>query len=130
YDRYSRREYWTMPITLTGGAAGDCEDYALEKRRALLELGWPAASLRLAVADSRWTGPHTVLVVVTTAGDFVLDNLSDQVKPWSKTPYEWRKRQSGVSDLDWRQVATSPVRMASYRGQSAAVEQATGAPTQ
>jgi len=117
-DRYNRREYWTMPISLTGGAAGDCEDYALEKRQALIELGWPPEALRLAVADSNWTGPHTVLIAVTDSGDFVLDNLSDRVKPWSKTPYQWRKRQSGAADLDWRRIAAGPARMAAYRGEA------------
>lgn len=109
-DRYNRREYWTMPISLSGGREGDCEDYALEKRQALSDLGWPADSLRLAVAHSAWTGPHAVLVVVTAEGDFVLDNLTDQVKPWRRTPYEWRKRQSGASSLAWRRIAATPVR--------------------
>src|SRR5581483_3437830 len=32
---------------------GDCVQYALEKRRALLARGWPSASLRLATATTR-----------------------------------------------------------------------------
>ena len=113
-NRYQRIEYWTMPLTLTGGTAGDCEDYALEKRRALINRGWPAEALRLAVADSAWTGLHTVLVVVTDRGDFVLDNLNNQIKPWSRTPYEWRKRQSAESDYVWRVVDNAPAARSTY----------------
>ncbi|MCH9050004.1 MAG: transglutaminase-like cysteine peptidase, partial [Proteobacteria bacterium] len=36
-DQYGWREHWTYPDT----GAGDCEDYALEKRRQLIAGGWP-----------------------------------------------------------------------------------------
>lgn len=106
--RYNRREYWTMPLSLSGGVGGDCEDYALEKRHALVACGWSARHLRLAVVNSDWTGPHTVLVAVTDRGDFVLDNLTDRVKPWRNTPYEWRKRQSGEAELAWVAIEDGP----------------------
>ncbi len=45
-DQYGWREHWTYPTS----GSGDCEDYALEKRRQLIAAGWPAQALFLAVA--------------------------------------------------------------------------------
>ena len=42
---YGRAEYWNIP---TDGY-GDCEDYALTKRRDLIAAGFPAQALRIAV---------------------------------------------------------------------------------
>lgn len=92
--------------------AGDCEDYALAKQRALLELGWPASSLRVAVLfiparllpDGRPTG-HAVLTVDTTSGTFVLDNLTTSVKPWTTiTGYDWQARQSAEDPAYWVKI--------------------------
>ena len=37
---------------------------------------------------------HAVLTVKTDHGDFVLDNLSDEIRPWSATGYQFFKRQA------------------------------------
>ena len=37
---------------------------------------------------------HAVLTVRTDKGDYVLDNLTDTVKPWEETGYRYLKRQS------------------------------------
>ena len=37
---------------------------------------------------------HAVLTVRTDKGDFILDNLTDTVKPWEATGYRYLKRQA------------------------------------
>jgi predicted transglutaminase-like cysteine proteinase len=104
-DQYGVTEYWTLPLTLEGIAEGDCEDYALEKRRALIEAGVPDSALFLAVGHSRATGRHAVLVVSTDQGDYVLDNMTPRILPWSETPYRWDTRQMPGDLLSWRHMA-------------------------
>lgn len=98
-DFYSRREYWTYPQGF-----GDCEDYALAKRRALIELGWPAAMLRLALVRQSNGDAHAVLVALTDLGDFVLDNLEPQVLGWDQTSYHFVKMQSAETLDRWVEV--------------------------
>jgi predicted transglutaminase-like cysteine proteinase len=104
---FGRNEYWAMPISNPdrprgrGRPLGDCEDFALEKRKALIEAGIPVESLYLAVAMSPRIGLHAVLVIATDEGDFVLDNMNEWVTEWSKTGYTWIKRQASTSMLDW-----------------------------
>lgn len=94
---FGRVEFWTYPDT----GAGDCEDYALAKRRALIERGWPPRALRFGVAVSPATGRHAVLVVRTDKGDFVLDNLTPFIVSWRASRYEWVSLQSGADPLMW-----------------------------
>ncbi|WP_442754907.1 transglutaminase-like cysteine peptidase [Methylocystis sp. JAN1] len=80
---------------------GDCEDYALLKRRVLMEAGFPRAALLLAVVKDEHGDGHAVLMARTDRGDFVLDNLADEVKPWNRTPYRFVKRQSQENQNMW-----------------------------
>ncbi|WP_457795529.1 transglutaminase-like cysteine peptidase [Methylocystis sp. S23] len=80
---------------------GDCEDYALLKRRVLMEAGFPRAALLLAVVKDEHGDGHAVLMARTDRGDFVLDNLADEVKPWGKTSYRFVKRQSQENQNVW-----------------------------
>jgi predicted transglutaminase-like cysteine proteinase len=96
---YSRREYWTYP-----DGFGDCEDYALAKRRALMELGWPGATLRLALVRQSNGDAHAVLVAITDLGDFVLDNLEPQVLGWDQTSYHFVKMQTAETLDRWVEV--------------------------
>jgi len=104
FDIYGVEERWTMPLSLGLGSAGDCEDFALEKRRRLLELGVPPAALALAITYSESTGRHAVLVVRTAQGDYVLDNTTPWVLPWATTGYQWLNIQEGESLMQWRMV--------------------------
>jgi len=98
-DLYSRNEYWTLPVD-----AGDCEDFALLKRRQLVERGWPAQALLLSVGYDVDGRAHAVLMVATDKGDYVLDNLTDEILPWWETPYDWSIRQSGRDPQEWVQL--------------------------
>jgi len=73
---------------------GDCEDYALFKRKILIEEGFPRQALLMTVVKDEHNEGHSVLTVKTSAGEFVLDNMNDEVKPWDRTGYRFVKRQS------------------------------------
>ena len=96
-DQYGWREHWAYPDS----GYGDCEDYALEKRRQLIAGGWPAQALFLAVARIPRGKAHTVLVAATSEGDFVLDNRRSAVMPWRRLPYAWKIRQSAAAPARW-----------------------------
>lgn len=93
FDLYGMIEYWSLPRVIDGKMYGDCEDYALEKRRRLIEAGVPAAALSMAVAVTARGESHAVLVVAMDQGDWVLDNLTPWVTPWSELNYRWIERQ-------------------------------------
>jgi predicted transglutaminase-like cysteine proteinase len=76
------QDIWTV-----GASAGDCEDYVLAKRRALIRAGFPASSLRIAYVKTRKGEGHAILVVKTNGKDLVLDNLTAAIKPLSQTGY-------------------------------------------
>lgn len=84
--------------------SGDCEDYAITKRHELVKLGWPASALRLAVAYTTWGEGHLLLVVKTTNGDLVLDNLTPAVRHWQQTGLRWQMIQSSADPRKWYRV--------------------------
>lgn len=98
---FGKAEYWTVPSGV--GAVGDCEDYVLAKRQALIEAGTPAEALSIAVVRTRRQDLHTVLLVATADGEVVLDNLSPWIVSWRDAPYSWRERQARGSALTWIQ---------------------------
>ncbi len=90
---------WTIaPI------AGDCNDYAVTKRHELLQSGLPAKALRLAVVKTASGIGHLVLVVATTKGYLVLDNLTKIIRPWQSTDYHWLKIQSTSDARYWYDI--------------------------
>ncbi|WP_374469481.1 transglutaminase-like cysteine peptidase [Phenylobacterium sp.] len=95
---YGVPDFWAAPLAESRAPAGDCEDYVLEKRRALIAAGVPRRALAIAIATTPQGEDHAVLVVATGAGDFVLDNLSGQVRRWDEVPYAWRSRQADGED--------------------------------
>jgi predicted transglutaminase-like cysteine proteinase len=95
-DYYKVAEYWAYP-----DGYGDCEDFALAKRKALIEAGWnPSTLLMTVVRETRGTG-HAVLMVRTDRGDLVLDNQDGRVLLWNQTPYQYLKRQSQADAGQW-----------------------------
>lgn len=83
---------------------GDCNDYAVSKRHALLRAGLPASALLLAAVQTSAGEGHLVLLVRTDRGDYVLDNLSSQVRPAHATGYAWTKVQSASNPLYWHEA--------------------------
>jgi predicted transglutaminase-like cysteine proteinase len=93
---YGIKEYWTLPST-----RGDCEDYALLKRRMLIARGWPVSSLLLTVVRDEKGDGHAVLTARTLQGDFILDNKVEKLLLWNRTPYEFVMRQSYLDPRVW-----------------------------
>ena len=95
-EQYGTPEHWCLPTKF-----GDCEDYALAKRAALLQAGWPKDKLGLCVCYMPDGTGHCVLWVETDKGSFILDNnYALPVKP-SELPYKW---ESILCDGVWRQL--------------------------
>jgi predicted transglutaminase-like cysteine proteinase len=99
-DLYGVAEYWTYP-----DGYGDCEDYVLAKRKALLDRGWPASALLITVVRKQDGEGHAVLMVPTDRGEIVLDNLDGAIQIWTLTPYEYLKRQSQADLGQWVGIA-------------------------
>ena len=101
-ELYGVSDYWTLPKP----GKGDCEDYALLKRKLLIEAGWPPSALLMTVVrDERMEG-HAILTARTQQGDFILDNKTDEIKLWSRTNYRFVMRQSFIDPKSW--VALDP----------------------
>jgi predicted transglutaminase-like cysteine proteinase len=96
-DIYGKAEVWTYPAA----NVGDCEDYVLAKQRDLVESGVPVADLLITVVRKPDGEGHAVLTLRTDKGDFVLDNLTDQVRQWDETGYRFLKRQSSLDTGRW-----------------------------
>ena len=89
-EHFGETERWTFPVD----GKGDCEDYVLAKRHALIAQGWPASVLLITVVRDRDGDGHAVLTVVTDRGDLVLDNQAADILTWQETGYRFVKRQS------------------------------------
>jgi predicted transglutaminase-like cysteine proteinase len=98
-ELFGKDELWTFPK----GGAGDCEDYALLKRRILIEeQGFSPSNVLLTVVKRRNGEGHAILTLRTTEGDFVLDNLHPAVRPWDAAKgYKFVKRQSSENAAAW-----------------------------
>jgi predicted transglutaminase-like cysteine proteinase len=102
---YGVKDWWVAPISMGLRPLGDCKDYVMEKRRELIGAGLPSRALTIALVRTAWGESHAVLVVATSQGDLVLDNLSPDIRPWDRTPYAWEARQSAEDPLVWLAVA-------------------------
>jgi predicted transglutaminase-like cysteine proteinase len=96
-EHYGTTEFWTVPVD----GEGDCEDYVLAKRKMLTLLGLAAPALRITVAFNKRMVRHAVLTVVTDRGDYVLDNLQDEILPPDQVGYVWVQRQDSASRTGW-----------------------------
>jgi predicted transglutaminase-like cysteine proteinase len=96
-DYYHEDEVWAYP---TDGY-GDCEDFALAKRKALIADGWNPSTLLITVVREANGAGHAVLMVRTDRGDLVLDNQDGRILLWNQTPYQYLKRQSQADASRW-----------------------------
>ena len=94
---YGKVEFWTIPID----RRGDCDDYVVAKRKMLSLLGVPEPALRISVVLLRGKIRHAVLTIVTDKGEFVLDNMRDDILTPEATPYVWVQRQDPQSRTGW-----------------------------
>jgi len=90
-------ERWNYP----DDGYGDCEDYVLQKRKMLMQAGWPREALLITVVRDKHGDGHAVLTVKADKGEYVLDNQVDQILLWSETGYRFVKRQSQSDPNVW-----------------------------
>jgi predicted transglutaminase-like cysteine proteinase len=112
-DHYGVIQWWRYP----DDGAGACHSYALLKRRLLMQAGWPRQALLMTIVHEADGEGHAVLTVKTNRGEFILDNLTEDILLWSETSYHYYKRQSQDDPNVWvwlddrhTDVATSSVR--------------------
>ncbi|MCJ7994715.1 transglutaminase-like cysteine peptidase [Rhizobium cremeum] len=82
--------------------SGDCEDYAVTKRKKLIDGGLPPRSIRLAMATTPNGEAHVVVIVKTPTADLVLDNRNDEIKPVNKVDLHWLMIESADNPKRWR----------------------------
>lgn len=99
-DHWGVADQWDYP----SDGYGDCEDYALLKRRLLMEEGFPRQALLMTVVKDEQDEGHAILTIKTNKGEFVLDNLNDRVMAWNETGYHFIKRQSQSDPNVWVSV--------------------------
>jgi predicted transglutaminase-like cysteine proteinase len=99
-DHWGVADRWDYP----SDGKGDCEDYALMKRKMLIEMGFPRQALLMTVVKDERQDGHAILTVKTNKGEFALDNLNDEMKPWMATGYRFVKRQSQEDSNVWVQL--------------------------
>lgn len=95
---FGRKEFWTSKAR-----SGDCEDFALAKRARLMRQGFNSSQLLLTMGHAG-SEAHTVLVVRTRDGDYVLDNRDDDVRPVQSARMSFLKIQSPEHGGLWLSV--------------------------
>lgn len=90
-------DHWDYPFD----GKGDCKVYALYKRKLLIDMGFPRQALLMTIVRDLGDEGHTILTIKTNRGEFVLDNLSDEIRPWDATGYHFIKRQSQEDPNVW-----------------------------
>jgi predicted transglutaminase-like cysteine proteinase len=89
-DHWGVVDRWDLPED----GKGDCEDFALLKRKRLAEAGVPRRAMLMTVVIDEENAGHAVLMIRTDRGDYILDNKRNAVLPWSQTGYVYVKRES------------------------------------
>jgi len=101
YDHWGTMlDHWDYPVD----GKGDCKIYALYKRKLLLDQGFPRQALLMTIVRDLNDEGHAILTVKTDHGEFVLDNLSDEIRPWNATGYRFVKRQSQEDPNLWLSI--------------------------
>ncbi len=101
-------DHWDYP----SDGKGDCKIYALWKRKLLMDAGIPRQALLMTIVRDLEGNGHTILTVKTDHGEFVLDNLVGEIRPWDATGYTYVKRQSQSDPNIWVSVGPTDDRRA------------------
>ena len=96
-DHWGVVERWNYPED----GYGDCEDYALQKRKLLMVAGWPREALLMTVVRDQNGNGHAVLTVKSDRGEYILDNQTNDILSWEDTGYRFVKRQSQFDPNVW-----------------------------
>ena len=101
--QYGVSEHWALPTA----AGGDCEDFALLKKRELISAGVDPRRLLIATVLDRQRNPHAVLIFRSQSGDLVLDNLTDRIRSWGDTRYMFLRMQDPDRPTRWVNIFAS-----------------------
>jgi predicted transglutaminase-like cysteine proteinase len=71
------------------------------KRKILIQLGFPRQARLMTIVKDRRDEGHAILTIRTDKGEFVLDNLNGEIKPWTATGYRFLERQSQEDPNVW-----------------------------
>jgi predicted transglutaminase-like cysteine proteinase len=104
-------DHWDYP---TDGK-GDCKIYALWKRKLLIDAGFPRQALLMTIVRDENGEGHTILTVKTDRGDFILDNMRQDIRSWDLTGYQFYKRQSQADPNVWVAITSEPTHVSSLR---------------
>ena len=79
-------EYWATPAEFVASDGGDCDDYAISKYFALIELGMAPEKLRITYVRALYAKAITHHMVLAyyprpDAEPLILDNLMDDILP-------------------------------------------------
>lgn len=96
-SQYKTPELWALPTA----RGGDCEDFALLKKRDLISAGIDPKRLLIATVLDTRRNSHAVLVYRSAQGDLVLDNLTNRIKSWSDTRYLFLRMQDPKRPHRW-----------------------------
>ena len=104
--QYGQGDFWAHPTPVGKYLRGDCEDHALEARARLLERGWPASCMRLALCvlpaseAPRGSGRAHVVLTLEIYRDGHRTYVLDSFRP--HLVMDWRDyRYRLADDGDW-----------------------------
>ena len=104
-------DHWDYPKD----GKGDCKIYALWKRKLLMDAGFPRQALLMTIVRDQNGEGHTILTVKTNRGEFILDNMRQDIRPWNATGYHFYKRQSQTNPNIWVAIVDPNGRVSSLR---------------
>ncbi|SIN96266.1 transglutaminase-like cysteine peptidase [Vannielia litorea] len=96
-SQYAREEHWALPTR----KGGDCEDFALIKKRELIRSGVAPSRLLIATALDNQRRSHAVLIYRSAGGDVVLDNQTNKMLGWRETGYIFLRMQDPDNPARW-----------------------------
>jgi len=110
YDHWGTLlDHWDYPKD----GKGDCKIYALWKRKLLIDAGFPRQALLMTIVRDQNGEGHTILTAKTNRGEFILDNMRQDIRSWDETGYHFYKRQSQEDPNVWLAIADPQPRVSS-----------------
>lgn len=112
YDHWGTMlDHWDYPKD----GKGDCKIYALWKRKLLIDAGFPRQALLMTIVRDQNGEGHTILTAKTNRGEFVLDNMRQDIRSWDETGYRFYKRQSQQDPNVWLAIVDPQPRVSSLQ---------------
>jgi predicted transglutaminase-like cysteine proteinase len=112
YDHWGTMlDHWDYPKD----GKGDCKIYALWKRKLLIDAGFPRQALLMTIVRDQNGEGHTILTAKTNHGEFILDNMRQDIRSWDDTGYRFYKRQSQADPNIWLAIVDPQPRVSSLQ---------------